>query len=151
MHWTAGFRHVSISGIGGPPPVMCIVSMRIVLPLFLVFWAVGCRTPLPLQVAWAGFGADHTATAEDIARAEQRINSLKPDMTDEQVFAALGLTHCYAYATGQGPASRFLVSYDLLNGHGLDIVHDCTVPPSARVASVSLGDAIWKRDETRSR
>jgi hypothetical protein len=26
MHWTAGFRHVSISGIGGPPPVMCIVS-----------------------------------------------------------------------------------------------------------------------------
>lgn len=125
--------------------------MRIVLPLLLVFWAVGCRTPLPVEVAWQGFGADHTATAEDIAQAKQHVNSLKPDMTDGQVFAALGLAHCYAYATGQGPSIRFLVSYDLLNGHGLDVVHDCTVPARAKLTSVSLDDAMWKRDETRSR
>jgi hypothetical protein len=124
--------------------------MKIVVRLLLVSLALGCRTPPAGEVAWRGFGADHTATAAEIAQAKQRIHLVRPDMADQQVLVILGLSHCCAYGTGGGPTDRFRMSYDMLNGHVLQVVHDCTVRRRVMLTSVSLDGAVWKRDAANS-
>ena len=119
-------------------------AKKIVVPLLLISLALGCRTPLPGEVAWRGSGPDHTATAEEIAEAKQRIHLVRPDMTAEQVFVTLRLSHCYAYGTGGGPTERFRMSYDMHNGHVLQVVHDCTIGRKVRLTGVSLDAAAWR-------
>ncbi len=72
-------------------------------------------------------------------------------MTDDQVFATLGLSRCYAFANGHGPRERFSLSYNMGNGHGLVIVHNCIGSSAITLTSVALEDATWKPDETASR
>ena len=70
-------------------------------------------------------------------------------MTDEQVFATLGLSSCYGrcFAITGGPLNHFWVSYTLRNGHQLHVVREVLEPQKSALRSVSLDEASWKRDE----
>jgi hypothetical protein len=100
----------------------------------------------PLSASGRHFPGDHCATSEEILQAQRLIGLVKPQMADAQVFDTLRLSHCYAYGNGAGDTGRFHLRYDMLNGHGVTVVRDLTVPVNSSLISVSVDGATWPRD-----
>ncbi len=129
------------------------IVMRALFALLLVCCWLGCRTQPPTPVASRPSDPINPATPEQLEQAKQRIHLLRAVMTDEQVFATLSLSSCYGrcFANAGGSTSHLWVSYTLRNGHALHVVHDATKPGAITLRSVSLDQAIWKRDEHAER
>lgn len=97
-------------------------------------------------------------TPKQIAQANQRLHLLKADMTDEQVFSTLGLTNCWRTGMGGGPLSNHWTSYEMRDGHVLNLIHRATseTPTSTGVnrtwslVSVSLDGVAWESKNSKS-
>ena len=73
-------------------------------------------------------------------------------MTNEQVFATLGLSDQYdnAWGRGGGPDFLFHTSYSFMSGLSLSIVRDYSVKGEKNgLLSVHFDGASWKRDEKK--
>jgi hypothetical protein len=126
--------------------------MRLPFPLLLACALLGCATHPQKPAAAKAFDPINPATPEQLETAKQRIHLLRADMTDEQVFATLGLGDCYGrcFANGGGPLSHAWVSYHLRSPRsGLHIVHEIklTVPRKTTLRCVTLDEVSWRRDE----
>lgn len=119
--------------------------MQTLLPLLLICCSLGCTTQSPKPVASQPFDPINPATPAQLETAKQRLPLLRADMTDEQVFATLGLSNCYerCFAESGGPRRRFWVSYTLRNGRALHVVRELTGPQKSTLRSVSLDKASW--------
>jgi uncharacterized protein YceK len=123
--------------------------MRLPVLLLLACVLSGCATTPQKTAAPKASDPINPATPEQLETAKQRIHLLRPDMTDEQVFATLGLVGCYGhcFADAGGPFSHFWVSYTLRNGRDLHIVRNVTGAHESTLRSVSVDGVIWKPDE----
>lgn len=94
-----------------------------------------------------GFHPMSPPTQEQLELARQRLPLLKTEMTDEQVFATLGLARWYGLCPTYSGGSNgiFWASYTLRNGRLLHIVNEWS-GTNAALRTVSLDGAIWKRD-----
>ncbi len=83
----------------------------------------------------------------DAAQAKQRLHLLKADMTEEQVFATLGLANYWrSWCThGGGSNTDYWYSY-AVPGHVLLLAWDRSVPGKRTLRWVRLDEAFWERD-----
>ena len=91
------------------------------------------------------------AMPEQIETAKQRMKLLRAGMTEKQVFDKLGLSDCYerCFNVAGGSPQNPYISYFLSDGHGLTIQHDGIDSTKNTVASVSLDDVRWSRQEKK--
>jgi hypothetical protein len=119
--------------------------MRLLLPLLLICSSLGCRTHPPETVTLEPSDPINPVTVEQLQTAKQRIHLVRADMTDEQLFASLGISSCYGrcIALAGGPFSHSWVSYTLRNGHALHVVRNITGPQQSTLRSVDLDGVRW--------
>ena len=95
------------------------------------------------------FDSINPAAPEQLATAKQRFYLLRPDMTDEQVFVALGLGNCYGRcltnAGAGGPFNCMRVSYTLRDGHDLAIARNATGPRANTIHHIVLDGTVWRQ------
>ena len=125
---------------------------RLVFALLLACCLSGCRAQHPKPAPQQPFDPLNPVTPEQLETAKERIHLLRADMTDQQVFATLGLSSCYerCFANAGGSSSHAWVSYHLRSPrHALHIVHEIklTVPRKTTLRSVTLDEVSWRRDE----
>jgi hypothetical protein len=119
--------------------------MLLVLALCSV---AGCMTRPTEQATWQPIDFVNVASVKQLEVAKGRIGMVGAHMTDQQVFAILGLENCFDRSLDYsgGSAHSFCRSYILRSERILRIVRDFTAPQEGVIRSVSLDDVIWRGD-----
>jgi hypothetical protein len=125
------------------------IALKTIIPLLLLCCTLGCRAQPTKISASQHFDLKNPASLEQVEAARQRINLVRADMTDEQVFTILGLSDCYSDCGPalNGTTNAYCISYQLRVGHQLDVWHEGLEKP--KLISVSLDGTIWRRDENK--
>jgi hypothetical protein len=125
------------------------VTAKTLFVLLLLCCSLGCTTQLPKPVASQSLNPFSPATPEQVEAAKQRIHLLRANMTEEQLFATLGLSNCYGHthADAGGTVSRFWISYTLRTSDALNVVRDLRDRQNSKLLSVSLDGVTWSPDE----
>jgi hypothetical protein len=123
--------------------------MRMFILLLLLFSIAGCAGPRAADSSSRG-NAFRPATDHELVYAEQHISLLQTDMTNDELFAVLGLSRFRKEATlSGGPRNHLWTYYTLRRNPALNLIvyRDYTASSgTGKLLSVSIGPAgaSWK-------
>lgn len=123
--------------------------MRTFTLLLLLFSIAGCTGPRTADPSSRG-NAVSPATDQELVYAQLHISLLQTDMTNDEMFAVLGLSRFRKEATlSGGPRNHLWTYYTLRRNPALNLIvyRDDTAPSgTGKLLSVSIGPAgaSWK-------
>jgi hypothetical protein len=116
--------------------MLALMAMRLTLSLILTCFLLGCATHPQKVPAPKTSDLFNVAAPAQLETAKQRIHLLRAEMTDQQVFATLGLSNCYGRCLAHG--NDLCASYVLRSGRVLGIMRDWEGPHAGTIRSVSV-------------
>ena len=100
--------------------------MRIATIILASFCFIGCSSHNPSETSQRENRFIDRVSLEDAERAKERFHELKPGMTSQKVFSALGLSPTNMLCSGSGGRSCYCSVYTLRSGCGLWLFRNYT-------------------------